>query len=146
MTCSKQGRWQCEMFKRMDYCEINRQLEYLIIIVETVTSPQLCCWTDRAPGLHSLSNSQFPVLCPSPGNGILLSLSRPSLLMFVARERRGGGVPPPTCGSGPLPTHCTAGPHCCLFSWRENILVGEREREEITHPTFLCSMPLPGLA
>ena len=34
------SRWQSEMFKRMDYCEINRQLEYLIIIVETVTSPQ----------------------------------------------------------------------------------------------------------
>ena len=76
--------------------------------METVTSPQLCCWTDRAPGLHSLSNSQFPVLCPSPGNGILLSLSRPSLLMFVARERRGGGCPTAHLWLWPAPhtLHC----------------------------------------
>ena len=39
----------------MDYCEINRQLEYLIIIVETVTSPQLS-WTEP-PGFHSLKLS-----------------------------------------------------------------------------------------
>ena len=124
------------MFKRMDYCEINRQLEYLIIIVETVTSPE---WLVQDPGLLTLS-FQFYV---GPGT----SLSRPSLLMFVARAGRGDereGPRPPVALPGL--THCTVATPPLLVLLAGKYLArrarsGERG-ETITHPTFLCSMPL----
>ena len=75
----------------MDYCEINRQLEYLIIIVETVTTAMLARADTGPSAIHSL----FPVFMTKvwAGHGILLSGLPPAipLLMFVARGREEGG-------------------------------------------------------
>ena len=130
----------------MDYCEINRQLEYLIIIVETVTSPQWLAIVGQSPKCpFTLQNSQFPVL--SPGNGILLSL--PPVIINVCCPGEGGGLglPPPTSGWCPLPTH---GLHC-----RPSLLVllagkylgwERRDRQErrslIRHSCVQCPLPL----
>ena len=101
----------------MDYCEINRQLEYLIIIVETVTTAMLARADTGPSAIHSL----FPVFMTKvwAGHGILLSGLPPAipLLMFVARGREEGGVAhlqhlrtspgAPTCGSPRPGSHNT---------------------------------------
>ena len=99
-------------------------------------------------GLHSLSTK----LSVSSFMLARSLSSRPSLLMFVAREGGGdergeGGTRPPVALPGL--THCTVATPLLLVllagkylgqkseEWRER----ERERgEAITHPTFLCSM------
>ena len=96
----------------MDYCEINRQLEYLIIIVETVTTAMLARADTGPSAIHSL----FPVFMTKvwAGHGILLSGLPPAipLLMFVARGREEGGgrregAGAPTCGSARPGSHNT---------------------------------------
>ena len=131
----------------MDYCEINRQLEYLIIIVETVTSPQWLARVGQSPKCpFTLQNSQFPVL--SPGNEILLSL--PPVIINVCcpgkeGEREGGsGSPTAHLWLVPSPHTRPALPalSACSLGGKISWLGAERETgEAITHPTFLCSMP-----
>ena len=106
------------LFKRMDYCEINRQREPAQVFnnyCESGPARGHCSCVASVAPVEYLSSSLPPLSSPP----LLQSVHYQCLLPRVRATagRRGGRA------TGGRPRPAPAGTEDCLFSWRQNILV-----------------------